>query len=110
MKKYEVWLADLDPSFGTESGKKRPVVIVQSNLLNHHSSTIICPISTNVKPTFTLTRVHLQLGDANLTKNSDVMIDQIRAVDNNRFIKKIGTLPTKYHLLINQNIKLVMDL
>ncbi len=49
-RQFEVWVADLDPQFGTETGKKRPVVIIQNNLLNQiHPSTIICPITTNVQ-------------------------------------------------------------
>jgi len=50
-KQFEIWIADLNPQIGTEPGKTRPVLIVQTNLLNSipHPSTIICPISTNVK-------------------------------------------------------------
>jgi mRNA interferase MazF len=50
IKQYEIWIADLNPRFGTETGKTRPVVIIQTDLLNkHHPSTIICPITTNIK-------------------------------------------------------------
>jgi mRNA interferase MazF len=50
-KKYEIWLANLDPRFGTEAGKTRPVLIVQTDSLNKvHPSTLICPITTNIKP------------------------------------------------------------
>ena len=50
-KQYEIWIADLNPHFGTETGKTRPVAIVQTDLLNKfHPSTIICPVTTNVNP------------------------------------------------------------
>jgi mRNA interferase MazF len=50
-KKYEVWLANLDPKYGTETGKTRPVLIVQTDILNNvHPSTIICPLTTNTHP------------------------------------------------------------
>ncbi len=46
MKQFEIWLADLNPTIGTEAGKTRPVLIIQTNLLNEipHPSTIIIPI------------------------------------------------------------------
>ncbi len=48
IKQFDIWLADLNPSIGTEPGKKRPVVIVQTDLLNEtHLSTLICPITSN---------------------------------------------------------------
>ena len=110
MRKFEVWLADLDPSFGTEAGKTRPVVIVQTNIFTKYASTIICPITTNVKPKFLLTRIHLHTGDANLTFDSDIMVDQVRAIDNARFVKKIGELPPQYHNPLNQSLRDVLDL
>ncbi|MFN5009376.1 MAG: type II toxin-antitoxin system PemK/MazF family toxin, partial [Bacteroidota bacterium] len=49
MKQYEIWLANMNPSKGTEVGKVRPVVIVQTDLLNDfHPSLIVCPLTTNV--------------------------------------------------------------
>jgi mRNA interferase MazF len=111
MKKYDVWLADLDPSFGTEAGKKRPVVIVQTDFLNvRHTSTIICPTTTLITKTTRLTRIQLQRGDANLFDDSDILVDQVRAIDNHRFIKKIGVLPVKYHLPLNENLRDILDL
>jgi mRNA interferase MazF len=51
IKQYDIWLADLNPSKGTEAGKVRPVVIIQTDLLNGtHLSTLICPVTTNVQP------------------------------------------------------------
>ena len=59
VKQFEVWIADLNPTIGTESGKVRPVIIVQTDLLNEiHPSTIVCPITTNVQPKSEILRVH----------------------------------------------------
>ena len=59
INQYDIWLADLNPTAGTEPGKTRPVIIMQTDLLNgNHLSTIICPITTNVKPDIKLLRVH----------------------------------------------------
>ncbi len=111
MKKFEIWLADLDPSFGTEAGKKRPVVIVQSDFLNgRHKSTLVCPITSKVKPKIGIISLHLKTGDGGLDSDSDVMIDQIRAIDNKRFISKLGNLPPQYHDQLNQNLFDILDL
>jgi mRNA interferase MazF len=111
MNRYEVWLADLDPSFGTVAGKKRPVVIIQTDFLNnHHNSTIICPITTKIVSHTSLTRIALKAGEVNLRSHSDIMIDQLRAIDNIRFIVKIGNLPTQYHAVLDQNLRDILDL
>ena len=112
INQFEIWLANLNPQRGTETGKKRPVLIIQSNFLNHNflPSTLICPITTNVIDNTSVLRVHLEKGIANLIQNSDIIIDQIRAIDNNRFIEKIGELPYELRDEINKNIKIVLDL
>jgi mRNA interferase MazF len=93
-KKFEVWLANLDPKIGTEAGKTRPVLIVQTDLLNKvHPSTLVCPITTNVKLESQILRVFVKKGTANVKEDCDVMIDQLRAIDNKRLIKKIGEIP-----------------
>jgi mRNA interferase MazF len=110
-RKYEVWLAKLDPRIGTETGKTRPVLIVQTDILNKiHPSTLICPITTNVKIESQILRVHLKKGTAKVKESCDVMIDQLRAIDNKRLIKKIGVLPTEHAERVKENIKIVLDL
>jgi mRNA interferase MazF len=111
IKQFEVWVADLNPGFGTETGKTRPVVLIQTNLLNTiHPSTIICPLTTNVKPGATILRVHLPQGTAKLKEDCDIMIDQIRAIDNKRLLKKIGELPERYSDSIKETLSIVLDI
>ena len=112
IEQNEIWLADLNPQLGTEAGKTRPVLVIQSNLLNtaRHPSTIICPISTKVSKDAEILRVHLPNGTGNLQKPSDVLIDQIRAVDNRRLIKKIGSIPEELVWKVKENIQIVLDL
>jgi len=112
IKQFEIWIADLNPQIGTESGKTRPVLIFQTNLLNKipHLSTIICPLTTNIKKDSEILRVHLKKGMGNLFQNCDVMIDQLRAIDNKRLIKKVGNLPTNLIELVKENIKILLDL
>ena len=109
IKQYEIWLADLNPSRGTEPGKTRPVIIIQTDLLNEvHPSTIICPITTNTKEDIELLRVHLKKGQ--LDKLSDVLVDQIRAIDNRRLIKKLGILNREQKEKLKENLRIVLDL
>src|SRR5680860_408024 len=97
IKQYEIWIADLNSQIVTEPGKTRPVVVLQTNLLNKvsHPSTIICPITTNIEKNAEILRVHIKKGTANLHENCDILIDQIRAIDNKRLIKKVGDLPSE---------------
>ena len=112
IKQFEIWIADLNPQIGTEPGKTRPVLVVQTNLLNKipHPSTLVCPITTNVKKDADILRVNLKKGMANLQQNCDIMIDQIRAIDNKRLVSKVGDLPKELVSLVKENILIVMDL
>lgn len=111
IKQYEIWIAALNPRFGTEAGKTRPVVIIQTDLLNSfHPSTIICPITTNVKEDVEILRVHLRKGSAKLKEDCDIMIDQVRAIDNKRLLKKTGELNQDTIDLIKSNLSIVLDL
>ena len=111
INQFEIWIADLNPQIGTEAGKTRPVLVVQTNLLNKilHPSTIVCPITTNVQKDADILRVHLKKGMANLQEHCDVMVDQIRAIDNKRLIKKVGSLPTELIDRIKENIAIMID-
>lgn len=78
IKQFEIWIADLNPRMGTEAGKKWPVVVLQTDLLNkEHPSTIICPITNNVQLGSEILRVHLKKSKFGLKEHFDVMIDQL---------------------------------
>ncbi len=111
ISQYEIWIADLEPRFGTETGKVRPVVVIQTDLLNNlHPSTIVCPLTTNVNPESEILRVHLRKGTSNLKEDCDILIDQLRAIDNKRFSKRLGKLPETVIAEIKNNITAVLDL
>jgi mRNA interferase MazF len=109
-KQFDIWITDLEPQIGTETGKVRPVLIVQTNLLKDHPSTVICPITTNVSPESDILRVHIKKGTATLRQDSDIMIDQIRAIDNRRLTTKVGELPKDLQIKVKDNIKIILDL
>lgn len=109
MKQFEIWLANLNPSKGTMVGKVRPVLIVQTDLLNgFHPSTIVCPITTNILPELEILRIHI--GKKNLDEPSDVLLDQLQAIDNRRFIKKLGYINSTQKNKVRENLKILMDL
>ncbi len=110
VKQYEIWIADLNPGIGTEAGKIRPVVVVQTDLLNkHHPSTLVCPLTTNIQPGAEILRVHLTRSTG-LEEDCDVMIDQVRAIDNKRFVRKVGKLSNESTDKIKVNLNIIFDL
>ena len=112
VKQFEIWLADLNPQTGTEPGKTRPVLVVQTNLLNQvsHPSSLICPLTTNIRLKSEILRVHIEPEGSGLKEKSDVMIDQIRAIDNQRLTRKIGHLPEGLIGKLKENLMIILDL
>ena len=82
-----VWLADLNPQRGTEPGKTRPVLIIQNQALLDagHPSTLVIPLTTRLIEDAAPLRLRLSARDR-LDRDSDLLIDQIRAIDNQRLV------------------------
>ncbi|MEA2017907.1 MAG: type II toxin-antitoxin system PemK/MazF family toxin [Campylobacterota bacterium] len=111
-KKGEIYLARLNPKKGSEVGKIRPVLIYQTNLLNdiEHPTTIILPISTYLIDDAYPLRYRINKRD-DLEKDSDILCDQIRAIDNERIISNSLTiLSLKEILEIDNQIGIVLDI
>ena len=109
IQQYDIWLANLNAGKGTEPGKTRPVVVVQTDLLNDvHLSTIICPITTNVQNEADLLRIHLKKGQ--IDEMSDILVDQLRAIDNTRLVKKVGQLNREQKAKLKANLRIVLDI
>ena len=89
-----LYLADLSPRRGTEPGKQRLVLVVQTDLLNEteHPSTWVLPCTTRLAGE-NLLRVLLPRGIAGNREDCEVMIDQSRAIDNRRFVRPLKPLP-----------------
>lgn len=85
IKTGEIWLANLNPGKGTEPGKTRPVLIIQDQALLdiEHPSTLIIPLTTNLIDNTYPLRVRVN-AENDLKENSDLLIDQLRAIDNKR--------------------------
>ncbi len=91
-----VWLADLNPRSGTEPGKTRPVLIIQNQALLDvgHPSTLVIPLTTRLIEDAAPLRLRLSARDG-LERDSDLLIDQIRAIDNLRLVTGPLTLLTE---------------
>jgi mRNA interferase MazF len=96
-----IWLANLNPQKGTEPGKTRPVLILQDQALLDagHPSTIVIPLTTNLIDDAEPLRVRVKACEK-LAKDSDLLIDQIRAIDNRRLTS--GPLATLDHVLMKR--------
>jgi len=94
VRRGTLYLADLSPRLGTEAGKTRPVLVVQTDLLNEagHPSTWVLPCTTRLSGE-NLLRVPLPKGIAGNRQDCEVMIDQSRAIDNRRFARALKPLP-----------------
>ena len=114
-QKGEIYLAKLNPKKGNEVGKIRPVLIYQTNILNEceHPTTIILPISTVlIDDTYPL-RYKISSRDK-LEKTSDILCDQIRALDNQRILEGLLT-KLSYRETVNlvkytQNLTKILNL
>ena len=89
-----LYLADLNPNRGTEAGKMRPVLVIQTDLLNEAGppSTWVLPCTTRLAGE-NLLRVPLPRGIAGNREECEVMIDQSRAIDNRRLVRALRPLP-----------------
>jgi mRNA interferase MazF len=94
IQRGRLYLAKLNPGMGTEPGKARPVLVVQTDLLNEtgHPSTWILPCTTRLAGE-NLLRVPLPRGLGGNRQECEIMVDQSRAIDNRRFVKALKPLP-----------------
>jgi mRNA interferase MazF len=105
-----VYVADLNPRFGTEPGKVRPVVVVQTDALNRsHPSTIICPLTTKTAGFENPLRVALPKGTSGIGRASDILVDQVKAIDIRRLRKRLGALPDPYLGELRNKLLLILD-
>jgi mRNA interferase MazF len=110
-RRGELWSADLNPRRGTEPGKVRPVVVVQSNLLNEndHPSIWILPCTTKHNPANIL-RVELPARIAGNSHSCEVVIDQSRAIDRRHLLRPLGRVPDAIMKEVSEKLRRAGDL
>jgi mRNA interferase MazF len=108
----EVYVFDLDPVVGSEQSRRRPCVVVQRDSANRTSpTTIVCPISTATTGSGTLLRVYLAKGSANVSRDSFILCNQVRIVDNQRIRSpRIGTVDAATMALVDRGLRAILDL
>ena len=110
IKRGEIYLANLNPKKGNEVGKLRPVLVLQTDMLNEilHPTIIILPLSTKLIDDAYPLRFRIKKRDK-LEKDSDILCDQIRAIDINRIISKPLTFLTEKELLdIESRLEIIL--
>jgi len=110
IKRGEVFLVNFDPTLGAEVKKTMPAVAVSNDINNAHSPIVsIAPITSNVTRIYSF-EVEIPPGTAGLRTRSKVMVNQTRAVDKIRLMKRLGLLPAQAMEDVNRALKLHYDL
>jgi mRNA interferase MazF len=93
LKRGEVWLADLNPTQGSEQAGVRPVIIFQNDLVSQFSTTTIAiPLTTNQRRAALPICLMIEQGNGGLSQNSVALCFQMRVLDKTRLIRKLGIL------------------
>lgn len=110
IRRGDVFLVNFDPTVGAEAKKTRPALVLSNDVNNAHSPIVsISPITSNVKHVYSF-EVKIPSGTGGLRTRSKVMINQTRAVDKIRLVKKLGRLPKELMAQVNQALKLHYEL
>ncbi|MBW1738994.1 MAG: type II toxin-antitoxin system PemK/MazF family toxin [Deltaproteobacteria bacterium] len=110
IKRGDVFLVNFDPTVGAEAKKVRPALVVSNDINNAHSPIVsISPITSNVTRIYSF-EVEVSSGYGGLRSRSKVMVNQTRAVDKIRLIRKLGNLPEEIMSQVNQALRLHYDL
>ena len=85
VRRGDIYYADLSPVVGSEQGGIRPVLVIQNNIGNRHSPTIICAaITSKMNKAKLPTHIEISTRDYNIVKNSVILLEQIRTIDKQR--------------------------
>ena len=105
VKRGDIFYADLDPIIGSEQGGIRPVLVVQNNVGNKYSPTlVVLPISSAKK---TNMPTHIRIcGSKMLPKNSIVLAEQIRTIDRNRLLRYVGSIGLEVMEKVDKAVKI----
>ena len=93
VKRFDVYLINLDPTVGSEIQKTRPCLVISPDEMNHHIRTVIVAPMTSAEKDYP-TRVSCTFRK----KQGQIVLDQIRTLDKSRLIKKLGTIDSKAQL------------
>ncbi|MDO4983308.1 MAG: type II toxin-antitoxin system PemK/MazF family toxin [Eubacteriales bacterium] len=93
VKRGDIYYADLSPVVGSEQGGMRPVLIIQNDVGNRHSPTVIAAaITSRLDKTRLPTHIELEAGSVGLNRDSVILLEQIRTLDKSRLRERMGRL------------------
>jgi len=111
IKRGDIFYVDLNPIKGSEQAGRRPVIVIQNNVGNKMSPTvIIAPLTTKKFSKEYPTNVHIKKGTANLKEDSVILLSQIRTIDKKRLERKIGSLFGEILIKVDEAIKISLGL
>ena len=103
----ELYWANLDPAIGSEIAKTRPALIISNDIGNQYADrVIVAPISSSSLGKIYPFEVHLNPGDGDLSKESKILLDQIRTLDKSRLGQLIGALSAERMEEVNRAIRI----
>ena len=107
----EVFYADLSPVVGSEQGGVRPVLIVQNEIGNRHSPTVIAAaITSRLDKARLPTHINIRAADTGLAKDSVVLLEQIRTIDKRRLKERMGELDAPSMSQVNNALEISFGL
>jgi len=111
IKRGDIYYADLSPVIGSEQGGLRPVLIIQNDIGNKYSPTVIAAaITSQINKTKLPTHIELYAESFGLAKNSVILLEQIRTIDKRRLKEKMGHLDEKLMDKVNDAISVSFGL
>ncbi len=111
IKRGDIFYADLSPVIGSEQGGIRPVLIIQNDIGNKFSPTVIAAAITSQRSKTNLpTHIRLRANGSGLAKDSVVLLEQIRTLDKKRLKEKMGFLDNSYMNKINEALSVSFGL
>ena len=111
MKRGDIYYADLRPVIGSEQGGIRPVLIIQNDIGNRHSPTIICAaITSRMNKANLPTHIELQAGRYDMMKDSVILLEQLRTIDKQRLNDKVCHLYEDIMKKVNRGLMISLEL
>lgn len=112
MIRGEIWWVDLAEPRGSEPGHRRPVVVVQDDLLtsSHLHTVMVAPLTTNLVRAKAVGNVLLKRSVSGLTRDSVVLVCQIMTVDKGLFTECVGRLPRRTMGMVDEGLRVALDL
>ena len=111
MRSGDIYYADLRPVVGSEQGGVRPVLIIQNDVGNRHSPTVICAaITSRLNKANLPTHIELNAGNYDMVKDSVILLEQLRTIDKKRLKDKVCHLDTITMEKVNRALEISLEL